>query len=366
MAKAFSILFSDRYDDSSENAIAACRTLASEPFSGRYRLIDFILSSLVNSGIYRVGIVTKDRYGSLIDHVGWGKDWDLNRREGGLQILTPFIRENMNRHVNSAVDALISARAYISDAKEDLVILATANIVANIDFSDAIQAHLDHGADITAFYRRGRELERRPLPISLSEDGRVKESADGYTDYTPLNVFIMRKELLLQLLDEAEVYRWTDIRRDFVIRNLHRLNVYAYEQPGFCRTIKSVEDYYKVSMELLNLDVRHELFFGERPILTRVKNSAPTYYGYESKVENSLVADGCVIEGCLKNCIVFRDVTVEKGARLEDCILMQGTKVGKDARLSCVITDKNVTVGANRILSGYTSYPFVVAKNASV
>ena len=367
MAKAFSILLSDPFGtDSETNSLATFRTLASEPFGGRYRLVDFILSSLVNSGIYRVGVLTKSHYGSLMDHLGWGKDWDLNRRDGGLQFLTPFIRENLDHNAKNNVDALISARTFIEDAKEETAILASGNLVANIDFRDVLSYHEKSDADITALYVKGRSMGKKPSAVKLEADGRVVNAVDGFTDYTSLRVFVFKKEVLLQLLDRAEAERWSDIQQDFVIRNLNDYRVYAYEQTGFCCSVNNVEEYYNANMALLDEKVREELFFGPYPVLTRVKNSAPTFYGFESKVENSLVADGCTIDGQLKNCIVFRDVVVEKGAVLENCILMQNTRVEADAKLTCVITDKDVQVKEGRVLSGYTSYPFVVEKGAVI
>jgi len=367
MAKALTILFSDRYEETGGDQFFSCRPLASEPFGGRYRLIDFFLSSLINSQLYRVGILTKERYGSLMDHVGWGKDWDLNRRGGGLQILAPFVRTHLATPARNEVEALLSARTYIEDAKEDLLIVGYGNLVANIDFEEVLRFHENRKADITILYANGREQSRRPLPILIdSETGRITDDPSGTTDYTPLQVFVFDRKLFLKLLAEAETYRFSDVSRDFVIRNLQKLRVFAYEQKGFCRIIRTVEEYYAANMAILDRATREGLFPADKPVLTRVKNSAPTYYGFESHTENSLVADGCTIEGNVKNCIIFRNVTVEKGAHVENSILMQGCRIGADSRLSCVIADKDVTVGKGRVLSGYTAYPFVIEKGSEV
>ncbi len=365
------ILFSESYGITL-NELASGRTLATIPFAGRYRLIDFILSSLVKANIYNIGILTKEHYGSLQDHLGWGKDWDLDRKKSGLKILTPFAKEETALVRNrSAIDALLSAKAFIREENEDYVILADTNIVMNIDFNEIIKSHKEKKADITLLYKNSDKGVYKGVIIETDTDNRISDvyfnsSKDGETVKIMINVMVFDRGILLSLLERAYTFGWTDLTRDFITKNINKLNIYAVEHKGYSAVINTVSDYYKASMELLNEDVRKELFYSDTPILTRVKNSVPTVYGFEGKVMNSLIADACEINGELINCIVFRGVKIKKGAVLKESIIMQNSVIGENARLNCVITDKDVMVKDNHILSGYETYPFIITKGKTV
>lgn len=365
------ILFSESYGVS-PNELASERTLATVPFAGRYRLIDFILSSLVKAKISNIGILTKEHYGSLQDHLGWGKDWDLDRKTDGLKILTPFAKaETANTRNRSAIDALLSARGYIEMCDEDYVILADANQVMNIDFTGMIKYHIDREADITLLYQNHDEAIDNGVVLECDTSGRIVDAyftvgQENEIRSAMLNVVIFNKKLLLSLLDRAFTFGWTNLARDFITKNINKLNIYGFEHKGYCAVINTVADYYKASMDLIKKEVRKELFYSDTPVLTRVKNSVPTIYGFDGKVHNSLIADECEIDGELNNCIVFRGVKIKKGAVLNNCIIMQQSVIGSDARLNCVITDKDVTVEDHHILSGYSTYPFVIAKGQTV
>jgi len=359
------ILFSESYDGT-QNELAVSRTLATIPFAGRYRLIDFILSSLVNANITDIGILTKEHYGSLQDHIGYGKDWGLDRRDAGLKILNPFAKEETALTRNrSDVDALLSAKGYIKKGDEEYIILADTNLVLNIDFKAMIKSHEKNNADITLLCREV-SAPTDGLVIDYDDSCKVYDAKFGATGKMMLNVVIINKDLLVSLLEKAYTYGWTDLARDFITQHINTLNIYAYEHKGYSAVINTVADYYKASMDLIKTPIRKELFYSDAPILTRVKNSIPTTYGFDCKVKNSLIADGCEINGELNNCIVFRGVKIKKGAVLNNCIIMQHTEIGENARLNCVITDKDVIVEDNHILSGYETYPFVISKGKTV
>ncbi|MGI5856867.1 MAG: glucose-1-phosphate adenylyltransferase subunit GlgD [Candidatus Merdivicinus sp.] len=370
-SKTMCILFSESYGVS-PNELASERTLATIPFAGRYRLIDFVLSSLVKAGVFNIGILTKEHYGSLMDHLGWGKDWDLDRKNGGIKILTPFAKaETAVTRNRSKVDALLSAKAYLESCDIDTVILSDANLVMNIDFEEMLRFHAEREADITILYQNKSCPGHTGGVLEPDASGRVIDAyyttvQHGEPQNAVFGVYIFNKELLISLLDRAYTFGWVDFERDFITKNLNKLKVYGFEHTGFSAVINSVSDYYNASMEILHPEVRRELFYSDTPILTRVKNSVPTVYGFDGKVQNSLIADGCIINGELHNCIVFRDVEIEKGAVLNNCIIMQNTTIHSGARLNCVISDKDVVIAENHVLSGYRTYPFVISKGQRV
>lgn len=370
-SKTMCILFSESYGVS-PNELAAERTLATVPFAGRYRLIDFVLSSLVKARIDDIGVITKEHYGSLMDHLGWGKDWDLDRKNGGLKILTPFTKEeSANTRNRSKIEALLSVKRFIEKTDMEYIILSDTNLVMNINFDAMLRFHVERGADITMLYQTKVCPNHTGCVIDVDESGCVVDAFYSSVQHTePQNaafgVYIINKSLLLSLLDRAYTFGWVDFDRDFITKNLNKLKVYAFAHEGFSAVINTVADYYDASMKVLNRDIRHELFYGDTPIFTRVKNSVPTIYGFNGKASNSLIADGCKIDGEINNCIIFRDVVIEKGAVLNNCIIMQNTTIRSDARLNCVITDKDVIIGNGHALSGYQTYPYVIAKGQNV
>lgn len=371
MSNTMCVLFSESYT-ATPHELAVERTLATVPFGGRYRLIDFVLSSLVAAGVDNVGVLTKEHYGSLLDHLGSGEDWDLARRNGGLTILTPFAKaETASTRNRSKIDALLSCRPYLEKTTEEYVILADTNVVMNIDFQAMVEYHIEKGADITLLYKNRSAAVNNGLVVDCGRNGQVIDAYYGNgqsrdTQSELIKVFVFNKSLLLNLLDRAYTFGWEDFDRDFITKNINKLNIYGFEHTGYCAVINTMADYYEASLDLLKADIRHELFNSDIPILTRVKNNAPALHGFNGKVKNSLIADGCVIDGEVKNCIIFRGVKIEEGAVLEDCIIFQGGTIGAGAKLSCVITDKDVTVKEGQTLSGHPTYPFVIAKGQTV
>lgn len=361
------IIYSNSYD-SVLPELTALRAMGSVPFAGRYRLIDFPLSNMVNCGITNVGLITRGNYRSLMDHVGSGKAWDLSRKRDGLFIIPPFSDGAFgNNQVRSRIDALYSSIGFIQGSNADYVLICDTNVVCNIDYEDLIKSHIDTGADITISYRYG-EAPKVPgvMTFALDASGRVTNEELCLCGITcaaySLNTFVFRKSLLERLLNDATCLGYQDFEQDIIARNVEKLKVYGYECHSYSFTIDSLKSYYEVSMNLLNPEIKDSLFVEDRPVYTKVHDDMPSVYSYDSNVKNSLIADGCKIEGEVENCIFFRRVTVEKGAKLKDCIIMQGSYIGEGAQLNCVITDKNAVIKPGKVLSGDKSYPFFVGK----
>lgn len=357
--------------------LTAERTMASVPFGCRYRLIDFALSNLVNAGITKVGVLTHYNYQSLMDHLGTGKDWDLARRNGGIQLLPPYVMVSGDRQqtlYTTRLEALISAKEFLEDRREDLVLLSDCDLICNMDLSDMIRQHTESGADITVAVT-GKLVSSGVSDVSVvhsDPDGRilnVTQYNDGLTEQKDVQMHIMvadRRFLLAQLI-EASAHGYTSIARDILSRGAQRYNYRIYRYEGYYETIGSISEYYARSMELLDPEVSRQLFRVKNfPVLTKVRNSVPTTYSGNSLVKNSLIADGCVIEGIVENSILFRGVHIGKNTSVENCIIMQDSYIGNNSYLNCVITDKNVTIRDGRVLSGHQNRPFYIQKNAEV
>ncbi len=348
------------------------RNTCSIPIFGRYRLIDFMLSNYVNAGITDVGVIVHESYQSLLDHIGTGKDWDLSRKRGGLRILPPFGDAQRGRgEYHGSIEALHGVRSYLDKIRQDYIITSWGDFVVNLDVNEIFKQHLATGADVTVVcsdINRGDYLDADFL--TMDDTGRVTNMMVRPTapveGYTSLETYILSKELLLTMVDECIAREIYSMNRGVLSRSLDRLNIRGYIHHGYAARPLSVSGYLRRSMELLDRDVRAELFNPARPIRTKDMSNPSSYYGPTSKVKNSLVSDGCLINGEVDNCILSRGVTIEEGAKVSGCVLMHGTTVKAGADLSHVITDKGVTVTEGRTLSGHPTYPLTVSKGSTV
>ena len=372
------LIFANIHDQSIPE-LTRKRTTASIPFGARYRLVDFMLSNMVNSGIIKVGILTDTNYQSLLDHIETGKDWDLARRSGGIKILPPFITSFENkvssRVQSSRLESLMGAVNFISRCTEEYVAMSDCDVICNIDIQKVVKSHVESGAEIT-FVTKKSDLtgytSPQKLPVIVAdEDGRVvdfteRKTFDGECRvYT--NIMVMKRAYLLNIVEDAIAHGYTSFLYDIVVRNMKEADYRVYDFDGWYDHIGSMEEYFSSSMKLLTSDAREGLFgVKNHPILTKVRNSAPTRYLDGASVKNSLIADGCVIEGTVENSIIFRGVKVARGAVVKNSILFQDAYVCEGATLNCVIADKNVTVRDGRVLSGHESLPFYIGKKLTV
>ena len=375
---AAGLIFSNIHDECLPE-LTRLRTMASVPFGGRYRLIDFPLSNMVNSGISKIGIITHYNYQSLLDHIGTGKDWDLARRSGGIKILPPFITAYDAKATSSLystrLEALLGVTNFISRCNEDVIVLSDCDTICNIDLTGVLAQHEETGADITVVTKRvdgGNFSADRHSVMVLDDEGRILDCSEyspnieGSFDVST-NIMVINRSYLITALNDAAAHGYTSFFRDIIARNVSRANFRAYRYAGYYSLINNLPGYFETSMKLLDAEVRGELFeISDRPVFTKVRNSAPTSYAEGAKVSNSIVADGCVIEGEVENCVIFRGVKVGKGTVVRNSILLQDTYVGENVNLNCVITDKNAVIRDGRNLSGHESMPFYIGKGIMV
>ena len=373
---AAGIIFSNIHDENIPE-LTKQRTMASVPFGCRYRFIDFALSNMVNSEITNVGVITHYNYKSLMDHIGTGKDWDLARRSGGVRILPPFITvgAGVQKLYATRLEALKGVVSYIQYLNDDYVVLCDCDVICNIDLREIIDYHIKTKSHMTMAVKKVYVVRDSAIDteiIESNEDGRITDMLSaplyesGYKDIN-MNICVFTRAYLLKILSDAVVYNYNSFTYDVLRKNLEKDNYRIFRYEGFFAKITSVKDYYKYSMDLLEGDIRTELFrVKNRPIYTKVRNSPPTQYAASSKVTNSLIADGCIIEGTVENSILFRGVKVNKNAVVRNSILMQDTLCGDRVELNCVITDKNVVIRDGRVLSGHATLPFVIEKNEIV
>ena len=375
---AAGLIFSNIHDRSIPEMTAE-RTMASIPFGGRYRLVDFTLSNMVNSGIDKVGIITHNNYRSLMDHIGNGKDWDLARRSGGVRILPPYVSASDSpiggKLYTNRLEAMMGAIDYINYCDEDVMVLSDSDDICSIDLGAVLDNHEETGADVT-FVTKKMTLEGDKAGahtiIVTNEDGTVKEIVDSSAmtrgEFNVCtNIVVINRVFLVSLLHSAVSYGWKNFYTEALASMIASSKFVAYDFDGYYAEIGSLAGYFAANMEILNSDVRRELF-GEknRPVYTKVRNSAPTKYIDGANVKNSVIADGCVIEGTVENSILFRGVRVRKGTVVKNSIMLQDSVTGENVSLNCVLTDQNVTIRDDVTLSGHETQPFYISKGKMI
>ncbi|HJB74851.1 MAG TPA: glucose-1-phosphate adenylyltransferase subunit GlgD [Candidatus Eubacterium faecale] len=370
--KVMGMIFANIHEGTLDS-LTAMRTMGSVPFCSRYRLIDFPLSNMVESGVTKVGVITNANFQSLMDHVGTGKPWDLSRKNDGLFILPPFNVGSATMWGNR-IDAIYGNMGFLEQSNQTYVVMCDCNNVLSLDYEALFDRHEESGADITVVGVRA------PMPDKIGsilcfdkveEDGRITEmSLDRHDEaeiFHSVNIVIMKKYLLESLITTAHSKNEISFQRNVLMANVKSLKIYAYDATdSFVGTISSVQAYYDVSMKLLEKENRDKLFNADFPIYTKERDDMPALYGAESHLTNSLVADGCIIDGTVENSIIFKGAKIAKGAVVKNSILMQDTVVGENATLSYVIADKNVNIKNGVELSGAPTFPVTLSKGTRI
>ncbi len=373
---ALGIIFPNSYDALVPELVNV-RLMASITFASRYRLIDFVLSSMAHCDINNVSVMVNNNYHSLMDHLDSGREWDLVRKNGGLTIFPPFAEKESKPYVGR-VEALAGILENLRDQKEKYVVMSDTNLAVNFDFRAMIDAHIASGADVTVAYNE-QELPESLLKSQSNDkgfyytfdidDGRitkiyVNDKEPGIQNFS-MNIYVVERELLIDMVNTAFVRGQQFFERDVLLAQLNKLNVQAYKYDGYVARISGMKSYFDENMKLLD-DHNLDALFSGAPIYTKIRDDNPTRYIEGARVQNVMAADGCVIEGEVENSVLFRGVKIAKGAKVKNCVLMQGTVVEAGANVEYLITDKNVTITAGKEMRGTDTFPVYIAKFQTV
>ena len=349
-------------------SFTSMRSVSALPFAGRYRLIDFTISNMVNVEIDRVSVCPMFDYTSLMEHLGAGKPWDLNRKYNGFSLLPP---RSMNADLGE-VDLLHNHINHITRARERYVVLSYGNVVYNHSLQDFIQFHKENNAEVTVLYHKNpvANLEKSLYTLDVDDDGSIKEIVAGVNPGEENNiscgVIIFEKSFLVNMLEYCNSRNLHNIMMDYLQKYINNVRAYAFEAKGYFGIVNDITSYYSNNMNMLNEDTRNEIFAARELIYTRVMDSVPTRYGSHSEINNSLIADGCVIDGKVENSIIFRGVKVENGSKVKNSIVMSNATISVGCVLENAILDRDVTLNEGRRLAGDVTYPFVVRKGATI
>ena len=355
--------------------LVLARSLAALPVGGRYRAIDFLLSNIVNSGIRNVGIITQKNYQSLMDHLGPGKEWDLSRKRDGLFILPPFDNAEDTGIHRGVCDAIKGSMPYIRRAPQQYCLLSGTGTIYTATYNQMFGTHIKSQADITMLYNieKGRYISGesyKDLRLYTDEDGRVKEMeynfSESESDKLGMDAFLLDKSLLEYLVNQSIASGAYDFLTDVIMKNVNRLKIVAVEHAGYVKRLTSVNSYYRMNLDLLDCRVQNDLFYTGNPVYTKIKDEVPVKYLGNASVKNSLLANGCVIDGEVSDSILFRSVKIAKGAKVKGCIIMQEVEVGAECNIENVIIDKYCHIREGRHLAGSVDYPIVIRKGSVV
>lgn len=371
--KMTGIIFSEIYTNEL-NAFTMDRNMGAIPIGGRYRLIDFALSNMVNSGITNVGVLARQHYHSLMDHLSNSQEWDLNRKNGGLLMIPPFATESYNHNMNGKLDEMRNALDYLLSSTDPYVLLADAHVICNIDLRPVLESHIASGRDITIVATKEDGSVTSPYFSVLQADADrnvtafLRECPAKAGEYANMNLYIIGREKLIEVIRECTARGLYHLERDFIQRQFNRgdLSINLYEFDDVVLRIRNTEEYFRNCLSLIREDVGNALFRSDRPIYTHVNDEVPTYYGMDCVVSGCIIADGCIIEGSAENSVLSRGVRIGKGASIKNCVIMQGGVVGEGAELENVVVDKWATITAGSKLKGLVSAPVTIRKGATV
>ena len=366
-------------DTFSLRELTSKRSVTAVPLAARYRLVDFLLSNFVNSGIRKVGVLMQGNYHSLMDHLGSGKEWDLHTRSNGLFILPPAYNDDGGISDKGILDSISANIDFLRRSRQEYVMIVGGNYVYTTGFDDMIAFHESNKADITVMYSHldpqtyeySASSRNDRAFINVDENGiltdmEINPNVITYPNFL-MDVVLMKRTLLISLTDSALSHgnhnMYGDVLRKLVMSGERK--VMGYEYKGYVRRIETIKSYFNFNMDLLDPAVRAEIF-GKAPVYTKTRTDAPSRYLPGSNVKNSLIADGCIIEGEVENCVLFRGVRVGKGTKLKNAIIMQDCYIGEDSELENVILDKDVTILSKCRLIGNKQYPIVMGKNLTL
>lgn len=371
---AIGIIFANIYD-SSLGELTNKRTMASLPYGGRYRQIDFALSNMANSGIRRIGIISRYNYHSLMNHIGSGEEWNLELQEGGLEFLTPYSMSTSASY-RGKLEALDSAMGYLEygSGEDEYVILADSSVLYNEDLTKVLEAHIASGKDLTVMAKAGVANGSKQLDMAIKLDGKGN-IADLAVDYAApgeylasMGLFVISRKLLMHHVKEAVARSLYRFERDFVLKQFREgnLSVHVYEFQHVALSSDTTEEFFQNNLALIEAEVRHDLFGGRHPIYTKVRDRVPSYYGEDCVVDDCIVADGCMLEGETRHSVLFRQVTIAPGAKVEDCVIMNNSVISEGSELKYVILDKDVTIRPGARLIGTPQHPIIIKRGEVV
>lgn len=346
------------------------RSLGSIHILGRYRVIDFTLSNMVNAGLTNVAIFNHAKGHSLMMHLGSGKHWGLDRKRDGLFIFYPDQNPADINQRTGDLDYFKNHIDYLKNSTQTYVIMSRSYMICNLDYKKMVKRHKKSGADVTIAYKKMENSVGRFMGCdTLEVDGDERITGIGKNlgkerHYNiSMEMYVLKRELLIKIIEEAVQKGDSRFLREALLNRIGNYDVKGWAFSGYLSCVNSTSNYFLTNMEMLNESKWYELFNANGKIYTKVMDASSAYYSEDSFVSNSMIANGCIIEGTVENSIICRDVHIKKGAIIRNSIVFPNVTINETTNLSYVILDKNVVINSNKMLFGDRQNPFVIKKN---
>ena len=332
--------------------LANKRAVAAMPMAGSFRAIDFVLSNMSNSSINRVAVITQYSARSLNLHLSSSKWWDFGRKQGGLFVFNPTVTHENNNWYRGTADALAQNLDFLRDCHEPYVVIAGGDGVYKIDFNDVLDYHMDKEADITVVCKRlpaGTDVSRFGV-VDLDESNRIvsfeEKPVDSNNNLVSCGIYVIRRRLLISLLEQCEEMEWFDFVSDVLMRQRRVMKIYAYEHEGYWSNIATVQSYFDTNMDFLKPEVREEFFYSYPEIHSKVDDNPPAKFNDGACVSNSLIASGAIVNGKVENSVIFQKVFVGTNCSIRDSVVLNGASVGDGAVLDHCIVESRMKIPA--------------------
>ncbi len=329
------------------------RAIAAMPIAGHFRSIDFALSSMANSNIQKVAVLTQYNSRSLNQHLSSSKWWDFGRKQGGLFVFPPMVTSDNDFWYRGTADAIHQNLDFLRECHEPYVIIASGDGIYKLDYGKVLEYHISRKADITVIYREASEAEdvTRFGILKLNEDGRIVQfdekpiAARSHT--ISCGIYVIRRRQLIEMIEQSVREGRHDFVTDVLIRYKDVKRIYGYRLEDYWSNIASVESYYRTNMDFLKKEVR-DYFFRDYPgVHTKVDDNPPAKYNPGSSVKNSLVANGSIINGTVENSVIFKKVFVGNGSVIRNSVILNDVYLGERVYIENCIIESRVTVAAD-------------------
>jgi len=334
------------------------RATSAMPVGGSYRAIDFALSNMSNSQVAKVAVITQYSSRSLNEHLSSSKWWDFGRKQGGLFVFNPTITQNNNEWYRGTADALAQNINFLKDSHEPYVAIAAGDGVYKLDYNDLLEYHIAKDADITVVCKempQGTDVSRFGV-VTLAADGRIEgfeeKPVNSNLNTVSCGIYLIRRRLLITLLEECIENDWYDFVRDILTRQRSEKKIYAYMLKGYWANIATKKAYFDCNMDFLKPEIREELMYSEPEIQTKVDDNPPAKYNPGSHVTNSLVSTGTILNGAVDNSVVFKRAFIGSNCRISNCIVMNDVYIGDNTVLEYCIVDTRTRIPSGTVNQG--------------